>query len=319
MSGSGLIDLLRFPAGKRSPSNRNGQWTQHFIQERYQRNVGIACLLFFVAMMAFPICLAAKGGCNPYLLWLSVAFWGFWIGLSVIILLAYWRESLAIDDKQLVQRGIVRCRCVKLNEITHVRWRIAPVGGSVVLRSAFQRIKIELNSFEPEERRWLIRMLRLSLSPSIQSGWEQFCLRIALPLSKPHGDVPLKDDEVLLARHRLDRTFLWLVLLALVVGVVSAWQLHGLRLLLLPLAPVVVWVLIRQGIPREGVRDRKVSVTPEKGFLLFLLVWGIIGVAAILLLPNTQQWAMVGILIVWMTFLLLQAHRVDRHRKSKEN
>ena len=100
-------------------------------------------------------------------------FWAFWVALSVMLLLSYYRDSLLLDDGKIVQIGILRRREIALADIISVRWRIVPVGGSVVLRSSADKIKVTFDNFELEPRRWLIRLLRLSLPQSIQQDWER--------------------------------------------------------------------------------------------------------------------------------------------------
>ena len=77
-----------------------------------------------------------------------VAFWAFMAGWSAIGLLAYRRESLAVEDERIIQTGVFRTRSMDFGEITDVHWRtIRGYAGSVALRSASQTIKVKLDSF----------------------------------------------------------------------------------------------------------------------------------------------------------------------------
>jgi hypothetical protein len=169
--------------------------------------VAIARLLVWVYIIGWAVYDEVLRGWNIYAFCFLVALLGFGAGRVVLMLLAYLGESLAIKDATIIQTGIIRSRRLDFSEITDVHWRTRPTGGSVVLRSASQRIKVDLDNFGPKQGRRLIRLLRLSLSPSIQSGWERFCLRIALPLSQSTGHARITDDEAMapLAAEEWDR------------------------------------------------------------------------------------------------------------------
>lgn len=179
-----------------------------FRPQKSYRNLAIVSLLFFLGMTVLSVCLVVSNGCSILASFLVVGFWGFFVALSVIVLLQYYRESLSVKDGRIVQTGIIRRREMELAEVTDVRWRAMPAGGSVVLRSASQKIKANFDNFELEQRRSLIRWLRLSLPQPIQRDWEAFCIRHALPLLKHAMDAPLRADEVLITRRRWDRFFL---------------------------------------------------------------------------------------------------------------
>jgi hypothetical protein len=178
-----------------------------------------------------------------------------------------------------------------------------------------ERIKVNFDNFELEEKRLLIRLFRLSRPATVQRDWEAFCLRHALPLSRTASNDPLKEDEVLLTRRRVDRLFLWGAVFALPAGVASAWQLDRPDCLLFPLAPLAIGLVMRLTIPRLGIRCRKLSAKPDRrlvSFLWFLLAWAIVGIAALLLLPNTSPWVDWGAFTLWLGVLLFQCHRLDR-------
>ena len=171
------------------------------------RNSAITCLVLFMGMMIGSSYIALANGSILGSLVLG-GFWGFWVVLSVMLLLSYYRESLFVDDGKIIQTGVFRRREIALADIVSVRWRIVPVGGSVVLRSSADKIKVTFDNFELEQRRWLIQLFRHSLPQSIQQDWERFCLRNALPLLKQDTDAPLQPDEILITRRRWDRFFL---------------------------------------------------------------------------------------------------------------
>jgi hypothetical protein len=287
-----------------------------FRPKKSYRNLGILCLLFFLGMTVFALCLVVSNGGGILAALLLVGFWGFWVILSVMTLLAYYRESLTVEDGRIAQTGIFRKREMSISEVINVRWRIVPVGGAVVLRSASQKIKVTFDNFELEQRLWLIRFFRRSLSPSIQRDWERFCLRNALSLSKFLTDDPLQAGEILLTRRRWDRFFSVLTVLTLAAGIVSAWCFRSFPPLAIPVPIVAIWLMMRFTTPRQGMRCERISATPEKGFLLFLLVWGAIGLATISWLGDRHRGLAIGLMILWAAVLLFQAVRVGRRREA---
>lgn len=279
------------------------------------RNLGIIALIFSMGMMTGSSYIALSNGSilDPLVLG---GFWGCWIVLSVsvMLLLPYYRESLFVNDGTIIQTGIFRRREIALADIISVRWRIVPVGGSVVLCSSADKIKVTFDNFEREQRRWLIRLLRLSLPQSIQQDWERFCLRHALPLLKHGTDAPLQPGEILFTRRRWDRFFVVTTVVLVVLGIVCAWLLQSLPLLAFPLVSLLLWPLMRFSTPAKGSRYTK-TPAPEKRHLLFFAVWCFVGVALIPL-GSSHNGLAIGLMIAWFAILLYLADRTDRWRKA---
>jgi hypothetical protein len=278
------------------------------------RNLAIIGLIFFGGMMIGSSGFALSNGSIIGSLFFA-AFWGFWVVLAVMALLSYYRESLFVGDGQVIQNGILRRREIAFVDVVSVRWRIAPAGGSVVLRSSADKIRVTFDKFEREQRRWLIRSLRLSLPLSIQQDWERFCLRNALPLLKHNSDLPLQPDEILLTRRRWDRFFLATTVVLLILGILCAWLLRSLPLLAFPLVSLLMWSLVRFSTPAEGLRHKKIP-TQAKGYLLLFAVWCSIGVVIIASLGNSHNHLAIGLGIAWLAIFLYVGHRIDRRLEA---
>jgi hypothetical protein len=284
------------------------------------KRLGLLSLLFWTGMMMLFLCgtlWEGRGALGPFLL--VCGGLGCFIALSVFLLLAYYRESLSFKDGRIVQTGVVRRRKMELSEVTDARWRIAPVGGSVVLRSRSQKIKAYFDNFELDRRQLLIRLLRTSLPQSVQRDWEQFCVQIALPLAKHSADAPLGTDEILVTRRRWDRFFVVLAALMLPTSILCAWLLQDPSPLAIPIPVAAVWLMIRFTTPRQGMRSRRISATPEKGYLLLLLLWTVVMLVPICLLGDNHFGLDVGLMILWFAGIVWQAHRLDRRRKAAQD
>ena len=102
------------------------------------------------------------------------SFWSLFTLLSVWVVLAYYRECLTLDEGQITQQGIIRSKLMHIDDVTHIKWRRIPQGGSIVIRTLTDRLKIYFDNFTVEERRELISFLHGIIAPNIQEGWSQF-------------------------------------------------------------------------------------------------------------------------------------------------
>ena len=298
-----------------------------FFVRRHYRNVAAIYLPFFCGIMAFSV-YVALAACPEDRRILALCFfsgvWGVFIALAIWILVAYWRESLTVTEGHVAQRGIISSHEMSFPEVTELLWRGTPNGGSLVLRSASRTIKVYLDNFEPEQRRWLTRLFRLSLPYSIQRDWERFCFLRALPLLKGRLDVPLSDSEVLITRHRWDSYFLPATLLSAMIGVLCAWHLGQPQCLLFPVPVVGVWLWMRFTTPRKGFRSQRLSKMFERGFLLSLLVWTGIATAALAVdrfvsphLSHPSIWP-VSVCVLWFIAMGVVFYRLDHWKQQRE-
>jgi len=284
------------------------------LQKRYWY-LGIGCLFFFAAMLAIPFYARSTGEIRWAGFWLMVGFWSFWIGLAVWMLLAYWRYSLVVHDGRLIQRGIVFHDEMGLSEAIELRWKPRPQGGLVLLHSASRKFKIDLSLFEGEERRWLIRWLRLALPESQQVGWGPFCRQSAWPLVQTLEDRPPQEGEVVLSRGRIDRIFVVLGLPVAAASVACAWWLQTPRHLAALVLLLFIWGQSHFGLPRRGVPIPRLSRTPGNGYFLFALI--LVGLAFVMIpLLRNHPWALWSVSAVYLAIVVVLCFRLDRRRKA---
>ena len=281
------------------------------------RNLGVMCLIFFSGMMVVSF-FGILSESNLLDALRAVGFCGCLLVLPAMMLLAYYRQSISIQEETIIQTGIFRQRKIAFTEMAGVRWRLFPAGGSVVLRSSTEKIKIHFDNFEAQQKHPLILSLRRSLPQSIQQNWEPFCLRLALPLLKHGPDAPLQKNEVLITRRYWDRFFLIVTLVLIVCGIVCAWSFQKPLFLTFPLISLVFWPMMRFSTPPEGMRTQKLPPQMKWG-LLFLSLWIAIAMATIVPLSKTHMGLAIGLTVVWFAILLLYGHWMDRRRKATQD
>lgn len=94
--------------------------------------------------------------------------------LSVSLILAYFRERLFLTGKTIIQMGIIRTRAIDYAQVIHVKWRCWPVGGSIVVRTHFEKATIWLDNFTTKEREEIARFFRETFAHENQDNWPRF-------------------------------------------------------------------------------------------------------------------------------------------------
>jgi hypothetical protein len=292
----------------------------YHLQKSY-RNTAIGCLLFFLAMMVLGVCLAASEA-NILAAVMFGGFWGFWVGLSVRMLLAYYRESLGIRDGTVIHQGILRTKSLTLEEILDVRWKRR---GVVVLRSKPATISIYLNNFTREQQKQLIRWLRFSIPCSVQQGWDRFFCQFAMRLW--FVERPLREDQLVRTRRRCNRFFISFILVVAVIGVGFAWYIQEGRWLLIPAPFVVFWLFVRAMLPKtEYVSQWKSSQGTSNrqrlgfAFARRLGIWFVVTAVAVWLIdvfkghiPRSDLWQWL-VASLYFGVLVVEACRLEQRQ-----
>jgi hypothetical protein len=228
--------------------------------------LGIVGLVMLLAMAAFSYYAAitdVPADRRAYFLILTLGVWGFMTCLDLWLLLACWREQLLVQDDRMIRQGVFSTKELSWSEIVEARWRVIPAGGSVVLKTATDKMKVEFSNFEREQSLFLIRHLWKVLPSFAHRDWPLFCYKIALPMSKslaPQVERGPHENEVRITRRRWDWYFLPGILLAAAIGV-YLWQMFGLsRSLIGPLPLIALWLFVRWGTPKQGML---VPTSPE--------------------------------------------------------
>ena len=117
----------------------------------------------------------------------AVIFGVFYLGLTLLgasVILAYFRKRLILRGTQIAQRGIVRAKSINADEVTLVRWRQAPRGGSVVVYTPAHRLTIRLANFTAEEQEQIVTFVRGLVDPQLQEDWSPVEDANARPFSR---------------------------------------------------------------------------------------------------------------------------------------
>ena len=277
-----------------------------FRLRKYYRNLGIVSLTFFVGMWAMSLIVVLRE--EKFLAAFTIGgIWFFFIGLSLWMLLAYRRESLTIRDDTIIQKGVLRTKCLGVEDVLGMWWQSTR---SVVLRSKTQKIKIYLDNFTRDERQQLIEYLRLAVPPSLQQGWDRFCYQLGSSVVDWTPDQPLQEGYMVRTRKHIDLLCLPAILFALAAGIGFALYLEQPRWLATPVAVVLLWLVLRMFIPAKGLVMRE-QTDFDKRFTWGLLIWAALGIGVAFLLPVI--WAFVW-MFLWISVLLYHAQRADRHK-----
>jgi phage-related protein len=199
-------------------------------------------------------------------------------------------------------------------------------GGSVALRTSSARLTIWFANYEAQERSQIIRHVRSILRPESQTGWNLFAYKIAFREPRSKSTVP-GPGEILITRNRWDRLFGIFALLFIAVGFACWLILGNASYLATPLGLLPLWGLIRHMIPPQGIIERKMSLRSNPDttrFLLFLLIWALVAIVALLVAEALQsriaypdQTRIAGA-VVWITILLFRhTAQIDSYPTAK--
>ncbi|MEZ6033164.1 MAG: hypothetical protein R3C17_08740 [Planctomycetaceae bacterium] len=140
---------------------------------------GIFCAIAFAVIGTVSVLPPALniGGLFPHPIRAAVifgVFWGAWFVGSLYLIAASYRGKLTVSSQSITLEGVFSARSTAISEITTVKWRAWPIGGSIVIRYPNSRIKIYFDNFLSNEREQLVARLRELISENCQENWEVF-------------------------------------------------------------------------------------------------------------------------------------------------
>jgi hypothetical protein len=175
---------------------------------------------------------------NPELQALLIGiFWFGWVVLCAWVIVACFRERLILGETAIVQHGIFRPSTLAISDVTQIRWRAWPVGGTVFIKTRDDRVKIYLDNFTEEERRAIVDYFHNTFPPEMHENWHGFEALHGSPRRPPPnprlGMIAIATSLMCMAGFFL---FVWYfdagtlyLIVAIVNGVAGIWYLWRLR------------------------------------------------------------------------------------------
>jgi hypothetical protein len=293
--------------------------------------LGVLCTIFFAVMAVVSVLgiyFEAPVERRAAALAVGLGFAAFWLAfmaLGVWVLLAYWRECLAVRDGEIDYVGVIRRKRMRVSEIASARWRCGQKAGSLVLRTTSTKLSIYFSNYEAEEQRQLIRFFREAVPPPLQQGWERFCARIVrgrMQHARQLRKTEAGEGEVFLTRRRLDAYFLAGMLLGVATSV-YVYHVTGDASIFLKLVAIpAIWLILRFSLPRKGAVGKRLTSDPRGRFVLFAYPWLFGGMALLLVLkaffPNAALPVMIPFFVITFAGIFTWASRLDRRQRREE-
>jgi hypothetical protein len=275
------------------------------------RNLGIAGVVLFAMVLGFTQA-AVPPETRPLVRIALAAFWGLWILASIHEVVYYARFRLVVDGSRVRIKRPLGDKEIDLATVASARW--SHLRPHVRCCNGRNCIRLGFESFCPEDRLPLIRLLREAVPQTAQRDWDVFCHCVALPWQRAALGIdaprPLRDNEILLTRRTWDRLFgvcLTVVAMAatLAIRLTGSW-----RPLLSIISVSLIWLSIRTTCPQRGQRFDRITKSRDVPFLGFLLVWAVIGGAAV----SVVHYYLPSDLVYWigLGFLMLGLLPVGR-------
>lgn len=146
-----------------------------FSQQRASFRGGLCSLVLSSAMGAGSLYLVLFVVLREYV-WVLAAVlfpgYAFFISFSLVAVLLYLRESIAVDGDEVRFTNIVGGRTASLSDVRRAVWRL-PHSPRLVLVFADGKQEIWFASYRPDHRRQLISLFHERIRPEVQEGWNE--------------------------------------------------------------------------------------------------------------------------------------------------
>jgi hypothetical protein len=256
--------------------------------------------------------------------------------LSAYVLTAYFVEHIGFYGTMICIRSVFQNKQFDVSSIQELRWISRSKGGKLRLRTTTNKAILHLHGFSKEDKLQIIHILRQLVPLDVQTGWNEFCHFVALPIrtgKAPRlpgtikGTDPMSLPEqhrVFVTRRRYDWVFGGLLILT-TVGAAVAWRVFGNprafgALLFVP----VFWGLLRYSVPKEGAWRAKWTGTKEtKLFGLAHLMLPAMYVLALAFVaigwnPQIALWSGLGVMVLVCVPLIRNARKRERDQRERD-
>lgn len=267
--------------------------------------------------------------------WIGIALFGTMFVLSTWVIAAYFIETISFDGTAIAIRSVSQNKRFDLSELRQLVWNCRPRGGKLTFRTTTSKAVLHLYGFAPHDQLEIISIARKLVPESVQSGWDEFCHFVALPLregrsSRQPGGARIdpaslpESARVHVSRGRYDRFFLVLLVISVCVSG-ALWQILAMpEAIELPFVVLFFWGLLRFSTPKKGSWSLKWSATNEmKNLVCALLVMPIMCIAMIVfrivgLNAEIPMWAGLVIMVALMANGVRHARKREKEQRARD-
>lgn len=101
-------------------------------------------------------------------------FWSFMVLMSILLVVAYFRERLFIANMSITKYGLIVRRKINVADVNHISWKGMPQAGRIIVRTHLTGFSIYLGNYTGAECNQLIRFFHCRFPADIQAGWAKF-------------------------------------------------------------------------------------------------------------------------------------------------
>lgn len=273
------------------------------------KNLCIACTLGFSLAVGFSIGLfflenpadhgfknensvAIVGG-------LSIVLYGTMLILSVYSWISYHYTQLSLDESGVSFQTLAQNNQLAWTDLKSVEWVMQGYHGGIIIYSPITSFRVGLREFSRQDRLEIIRLLNGQILEDAQTGWPQFCHRFVIPLvnSVEQTEVNIQEmrsgkssfednkERVEITRQRYDRFALVLLPASVAVSLLLFKLFELMVLISMPLMIVAGWILLRFSIPKEGIREYRITATLQGKSCLVVFGMIMVSFAVMFILP----------------------------------
>jgi hypothetical protein len=216
---------------------------------------------------------------------MGLSVFGSMLLMSIYLWAAYYVERFTINGTTLSIRSLLQSRQFDVSELQRQKWRVHPVGGSILFRVLGSKARLDLYGYAKDDRLKIIRALHELVPAQVQEGWPLFCHQVALPLRDGIPSIVRSEQSSKLytiTRKRYDRMLVFGFPLSVALAIAMWASLDLWQFFVLPFLAIAAWILLRFHVPREGRSEARLTSTPLGR--AHLIGWGAIVSSQILLL-----------------------------------
>lgn len=143
-----------------------------FTLRRFYLRAGLLSLAFYLMMLVAALLdMFFEAAVDWFIDLMFVGLPSFMAAQSMLLVFAYFRESVTLDDGEVHITHVLGGRTITPPEVLRARWRLERPSLNLYLRDG--REVLRFNNFRPDHRRRLINYFREHLSPQVQEGWSE--------------------------------------------------------------------------------------------------------------------------------------------------